>query len=152
MARMYSGGDTLNKRAIEVGRRWCSLGAKCAISNGSSIIFFSDQWIGNGPLRRLIHGLLLEGEDNINVRDFLRTDGSWDFNGLPFELSKSLQNLILRVPRQSILEGQDTLFCALSSSGYYYTRSASEFIGAYSKEWEGGLELVVESKSTSEND
>lgn len=86
VARPYTGGDTLNKRAIEVGGRvlsGCQMGYGLWAMDHPSY-FSPNWWIGNGPLRRLIHGSLLEGEDNRKVRDF-----QWTFLRAPEKSAKS---------------------------------------------------------------
>lgn len=67
------------------------------IGNGNQISLWEDNCLGIGSLRSLIHGPLMQGEQNLTLRD-VGVNGSWDLSHLSFPLPDFISFRILDLP------------------------------------------------------
>lgn len=137
-------GCVVNKKALKEGSRLCVTGSIWAIGEGKEVKVWSDTWIGQHPLRRIIHGPLTPRDEKQTVVELLDENGEWWWDNLGYNLPNEIKERAIGLPR-ALYEGiEDRVVWGHEPSGHYSTRSALNLI----REPKGGrlrrLELALE--------
>jgi hypothetical protein len=75
-----------NWRALRAGHDVFRNGLRWAVNNGSNVSFWFDKWVGNCPLRNLVHGPLTQEEETFKVCDLVSDGGLWDLGKLSISI------------------------------------------------------------------
>lgn len=84
-------------KSIGIGWPFLNENKVWVIGNGNQISLWEDNWLGIKNLRSLIHGPLMQGEQNLTLRD-VGVNGSWDLSHLSFPLPDFISFRILDLP------------------------------------------------------
>ena len=108
---MKRGMDTFNK------------GAMWMIGRDSTLNFWLDSWMVQGPLHHLIQGPLTREAIQLKVRDVL-TDVGWQWGLIPFKLPSDLKSLIQAILVSAVSKGSNKLAWAGNSRASFDLKSA----------------------------
>jgi hypothetical protein len=68
-----------NWKGLKVGHEVFRKGLRWVVNNGRFVSFWHDLWVGDRPLRCLVHGPLSPLEDSLWVCDVIESVSMWDF-------------------------------------------------------------------------
>uniref|UniRef100_A0A2N9HGS1 RNase H type-1 domain-containing protein n=1 Tax=Fagus sylvatica TaxID=28930 RepID=A0A2N9HGS1_FAGSY len=71
-----------NWRGLKLGFDVFRAGLRWVINNGQRVSFWHDRWIGDAPLRSLVHGPLSLSESLLRVCDVVGSGSVWNLAGL----------------------------------------------------------------------
>uniref|UniRef100_A0A2N9J7P9 CCHC-type domain-containing protein n=1 Tax=Fagus sylvatica TaxID=28930 RepID=A0A2N9J7P9_FAGSY len=69
-------------------------GLRWVVNNGQEISFWHDLWVGDSPLRSLVHGPLSVWEDSLRVCDVVEGVSMWNLSTLSFDIPTCTQESI----------------------------------------------------------
>uniref|UniRef100_A0A2N9GG55 RNase H type-1 domain-containing protein n=1 Tax=Fagus sylvatica TaxID=28930 RepID=A0A2N9GG55_FAGSY len=98
--------------------KYCPDGIRWVIGNGHSTSFWHDTWVGNEPLREVIHGPIPHLEESFCVVDVIEGVGVWDFSRISFTLPKIISDSIRAVSVCSFSNKEDCLAWDSSDGGF----------------------------------
>ena len=110
-------------RAMKRGMDTFNKGAMWMIGRDSTLNFWLDSWMVQGPLRHLIQGPLTREATQLKVRDVL-TDAGWQWGLIPFELLSDLKSLIQAILVSAVSRGSDKLAWTGNPRGSFDLKSA----------------------------
>ena len=93
------------------------------IGRDSTLNFWLDSWMAQGPLRHLIQGPLTREATQFKVKDVF-TDAGWQWGQIPFDLPSNLKSLIQAIPISAVSRGSDKLAWAGNPRGSFDLKSA----------------------------
>lgn len=93
---MKKGMDTFNKGVI-----W-------TIGRDSTLNFWHDSWMAQGPLHHLIQGPLTQEATLLKVNN-VSTDTGWQWGQIPFDLPSDLKSLIQATLVSTVSRGSEKL-------------------------------------------
>lgn len=108
---MKKGMDTFNKGVI-----W-------TIGRDSTLNFWHDSWMAQGPLHHLIQGPLTQEATLLKVNN-VSTDTRWQWGQIPFDLPSDLKSLIQATPVSTVSRGSEKLAWAGNPRGSFDLKSA----------------------------
>jgi ribonuclease HI len=115
--RLRKGGFS-NWKGLKMGNEVFSKGIRWVIGNGHSTSFWHDTWVGNEPLREVIHGPIPHLEESFCVVDVIEGVGVWDFSRISFTLPKIISDSIRAVSVCSFSNKEDCLAWDSSDGGF----------------------------------
>ena len=75
-----------NWKGLKVGHEVFRRGIRWVVNNGHDASFWHDLWVGDKPLRDLIHGPLSPLEDSLRVCDVIENVSMWDFSKISLDI------------------------------------------------------------------
>jgi hypothetical protein len=81
----HSSGSS-NWKGLKVGHEVFRKGLHWVVNNGHCVSFWHDLWVGDRPLRWLVHGPLSTLEDSYWVCDVIEGVSTWDFSKISLTL------------------------------------------------------------------
>jgi hypothetical protein len=75
-----------NWKGLKVGHEVFRKGLRWVVNNGHCVSFWHDLWVGDRPLRGLVHGPLSILEDSFRVCDVIEGVSMWDFSKISLNL------------------------------------------------------------------
>ena len=98
-----------NWRALKAGHEVFRNGLRWAVNNGSKVSFWFDKWVGNCPLRNLVHGPLTQEEETFKVCDLVSDGGLWDLGKLSISIPVDIIQLIKGIHLSSFSPKSDSI-------------------------------------------
>jgi hypothetical protein len=75
-----------NWKGLRKGHEVFRKGLRWVVNNGHEVSFWHDLWVGNSPLRNLVHGPLSIWEDSLHVCDVVEGVSMWNFSILSLDI------------------------------------------------------------------
>uniref|UniRef100_A0A2N9FS20 CCHC-type domain-containing protein n=1 Tax=Fagus sylvatica TaxID=28930 RepID=A0A2N9FS20_FAGSY len=98
-----------NWRALRAGHEVFRNGLRWAVNNGSNVSFWFDKWVGNCPLRNLVHGPLTQEDESFKVCDLVSDGGLWDLGKLSISIPVDIIQLIKGIHLSSFSPKSDSI-------------------------------------------
>ena len=83
-----------NWKGLKKGHEVFRKGLRWVIKNGHSVSFWHDLWVGDRPLRTLVHGPLSIGEDTLRVCDVVEGVNLWNLSSLSLDIPVATREAI----------------------------------------------------------
>jgi exonuclease III len=77
-------------RGIKKGHEVFRKGLRWVVRNGQGVSFWHDKWVGETPIRDVIHRPLLSHEDSFRVCDVVEGVGNWDLSRVSMIIPKPI--------------------------------------------------------------
>ena len=110
-------------RAMKKGMDTFNKGVMWTIGRDSTLNFWFDNWMAQGPLHHLIQGPLTEEATQLKVKDVL-TNVVWQWDQISFDLPSELKSLIQAILVSVVSRGSDKLAWAGNPRGSFDLKSA----------------------------
>ena len=110
-------------KAMKAGMETFTKGTRWSLGRDSNLKFWYDSWTSKGPFKGITNGLLMRGEDDLNIRDVALTNG-WEWRKISIILPTDIQKEIQAMPRSWVANEEDCLIWAASSNGNFNLNSA----------------------------
>jgi hypothetical protein len=75
-----------NWKGLRKGHGVFRKGLRWVVNNGHEVSFWHDLWVGDSPLRNLVHGPLSIWEDSLHVCDVVEGVSMWNFSILSLDI------------------------------------------------------------------
>uniref|UniRef100_A0A2N9ESQ0 Reverse transcriptase domain-containing protein n=2 Tax=Fagus sylvatica TaxID=28930 RepID=A0A2N9ESQ0_FAGSY len=75
-----------NWKSLKKGHKVFRKGLRWVVNNGHEISFWHDLWVGDSPLRSLVHGPLSSWEDSLRVCDVVEGVSMWNLSTLSLDI------------------------------------------------------------------
>ena len=85
-------------KAMKAGMETFTKGTRWSLGRDSNLKFWYDSWTSKGPFKGITNGLLMRGEDDLNIRDVASTNG-WEWRKISIILPTDIQKEIQAMPR-----------------------------------------------------
>jgi ribonuclease HI len=83
-----------NWKGLKKGHEVFRKGLRWVVNNGEGISFWHDLWVGDRPLRSLVHGPLSPWEDSLRVCDVVEGVSMWNFSSLSLDIPSCIRESI----------------------------------------------------------
>uniref|UniRef100_A0A2N9HFI3 Reverse transcriptase domain-containing protein n=1 Tax=Fagus sylvatica TaxID=28930 RepID=A0A2N9HFI3_FAGSY len=83
-----------NWKCLKKGHEVFRKGLRWVVNNGQEISFWHDLWVGDRPLRSLVHGPLSSWEDSLRVCDVVEGVNLWNFSSLSLVIPTCIRESI----------------------------------------------------------
>lgn len=117
-------GNVVNSKALREGSRVCTIGSRWVIGGGRDVKVWTDRWLGQSPLRRIVQGPLTHRDEHQVVGDLLDDCGNWCWHKLWYNLPQEVLDRGIGIPRALLGEIEDRVVWGHEPSGHYSTKSA----------------------------
>jgi hypothetical protein len=75
-----------NWKGLRKGHEVFGKGLRWVVNNGHEIFFWHDLWVGDCPIRTLVHGPLSSWEDSLRVCDVVEGVSMWNLSILSLDI------------------------------------------------------------------
>jgi ribonuclease HI len=106
--RLNRGGSS-TWRGIKKGHEVFRKGLRWVVRNGQGVSFWHDKWVGETPIRDVIHGPLLRHEDSFRVCDVVEGVGNWDLSRVSMIIPKPICDSIRAIPVCPLRQQEDCI-------------------------------------------
>jgi hypothetical protein len=83
-----------NWKGMKKGHEVFRKGLRWVVNNGQEISFWHDLWVGDRPLRSLVHGPLSSQEDSLRVCDVVEGVSMWNLSTLSLDIPTCIRESI----------------------------------------------------------
>uniref|UniRef100_A0A2N9HHK0 Reverse transcriptase domain-containing protein n=1 Tax=Fagus sylvatica TaxID=28930 RepID=A0A2N9HHK0_FAGSY len=83
-----------NWKGLKKGHEVFRKGLRWVVNNGQEISFWHDLWVGDRPLRSLVHGPLSPWEDSLRICDVVEGVSMWNLSTLSLDLPTCIRESI----------------------------------------------------------
>uniref|UniRef100_A0A2N9F1N1 RNase H type-1 domain-containing protein n=1 Tax=Fagus sylvatica TaxID=28930 RepID=A0A2N9F1N1_FAGSY len=83
-----------NWKGLKIGHEVFRKGIQWVVNNGHDVSFWYDLWVGDKPLRSLVHGPLSPLEDSFQVCDVMESVSMWEFSKISLDIPPTTREAI----------------------------------------------------------
>jgi len=130
-------------KAMKAGMDIFTKGTRWSLGRDSNLKFWYDSWTSKGPLRGIMNGSLMRGENDLNIRDVASANG-WEWRKISMVLPTAIQKESKRcldpglLTRRTALSGLPhpmEISISILNSAYLLADQLDNYVSTFNGKW-----------------